>query len=48
MTMGEDRLEYGEKSSTETAIIKIIKIHFNSTISTKMQNLQLQTSKIST
>ena len=35
LTVGGDRLEYKGKTSTETAGLETIKIHFNSTISTK-------------
>ena len=35
LTVGEDRLEYDGKTSTETAGLETIKIHLNSTISTK-------------
>ena len=33
--MGKDRLEFDGKTSTEIAGLETIKIHFNSTISTK-------------
>ena len=35
LTVGGDRLEYNGKTSTETAGLETIKIHLNSTISTK-------------
>ena len=35
LTVGGYRLEYDEKTSTETAGLETIKIHLNSTISTK-------------
>ena len=35
LTVGGDRLPYDGKTSTETAGLKTIKIHINSTISTK-------------
>ena len=35
LTVGGDRLEYNGKTSTKTAGLETIKIHLNSTISTK-------------